>query len=293
MIIDCHSHVGAKSEPRIQAFSEKREYWRTQPPEHMLEWMDKYEIDKAVILPIESPEAGGPYRTTNECLEVGHEYPDRFIPFCVVDPRMRVYDRDKRELFVEVIRQYIEEGARGFGEVKCEVPIDDERMQLLYEICGDHDLPMLFHTDDQSMMDEVGLPNLERMLQEFPDTNFIMHSHGWWSHISADVEKEDLARGANPEGSIKEGGRCDQLLTDYDNVYGDISAGSGWNALTRDKDYIQSFLESHHDQLLFGSDRLGSWDPPTTAFFDTFDLSDDAVANISHRNIQDLLRPTK
>lgn len=291
MIIDCHTHVGASSEPRHIPFSEQIEYWRAQPPELLLDWMDKNDIDKAVLLPLESPECGTMYRTTNEMLEVANDYPRRFIPFCVIDPRIRAYNVDRRELFARVIKQYVEYGARGFGEIKCEVPIDDERMRLLYELCGEYDLPMLFHVDDQSMMDEVGLPNLERMLRKYPRTDFIMHSHGWWSHISADVEDEDLARGAMPDGSIEPSGRCDELLDEYDNVYADISAGSGWNALTRDEEYTNSFLERHHEQILFGSDRLRDFNPPTTAFFHTFELSPDAEENIAHRNIEGLLRP--
>jgi hypothetical protein len=290
VLIDCHTHVGALSEPRIRPFSEKLEYWRTQPPKRMLEWMDEHGIDRAVLLPLESPECGGPYRTTNEVLEVADAYPDRFVPFCVVDPRVRVYDVDTRELFASILEQYVAEGARGFGEIKCEVPIDDDRMQVLYELCGDYDLPMLFHLDDQSMMDEVGLPGLERMLRAYPDTDFIMHSHGWWSHVSADVRPADLARGAMPDAPVEEGGRCDELLSEYDNVYADVSAGSGWNALTRDREYTERFLDRHHEQILFGSDRLGDYDPPTTAFFEEFELSEDAARNVAHRNVERLLR---
>lgn len=44
------------------------------------------------------------------------------------------------------------------------------------------------------------------------------------------------------------------LLTKYDNVYGDLSAGSGLNALTRDEAFTTSFLRRHQDKLLYGSD---------------------------------------
>ena len=37
-------------------------------------------------------------------------------------------------------------------------------------------------------------------------------------------------------------------------MFGDLSAGSGLNALTRDEDFTRGFLERHQDQLLFGSD---------------------------------------
>ena len=37
-------------------------------------------------------------------------------------------------------------------------------------------------------------------------------------------------------------------------MYGDLSAGSGLNALTRDEDFTRDFLTRHQDKLLFGSD---------------------------------------
>lgn len=43
-------------------------------------------------------------------------------------------------------------------------------------------------------------------------------------------------------------------MSDYANLYGDLSAGSGANALTRDPDFAQDFLERHYKKLLWGSD---------------------------------------
>jgi hypothetical protein len=37
-------------------------------------------------------------------------------------------------------------------------------------------------------------------------------------------------------------------------MYGDLSAGSGLNALTRDEEHARAFLERHQDKLLYGSD---------------------------------------
>jgi predicted TIM-barrel fold metal-dependent hydrolase len=37
-------------------------------------------------------------------------------------------------------------------------------------------------------------------------------------------------------------------------MYGDLSAGSGLNALTRDEDFTRDFLTRHQDKLLYGSD---------------------------------------
>ncbi|MPM95453.1 hypothetical protein SDC9_142607 [bioreactor metagenome] len=40
----------------------------------------------------------------------------------------------------------------------------------------------------------------------------------------------------------------------YENLYGDISAGSGCNALKRDRAYAIRFLNEFQDRLFFGTD---------------------------------------
>jgi predicted TIM-barrel fold metal-dependent hydrolase len=37
-------------------------------------------------------------------------------------------------------------------------------------------------------------------------------------------------------------------------MYGDLSARSGLNALTRDEDFARDFVARHRDKLVFGSD---------------------------------------
>ena len=41
------------------------------------------------------------------------------------------------------------------------------------------------------------------------------------------------------------GGLTDRWLEEYPNVYGDLSAGSGWNALTRDPEFGPDFVRRH------------------------------------------------
>lgn len=272
-IIDAHTHIGQVrySEPPLV-------------PDDLIAYMDAYGVEKSVLLPLESPEATGYYLTTREVLAVAEKYPNRIVPFCSVDPRM-FFDEAG---FHEVVERYVERGARGFGELKAGIPIDDERMQLLYEICGNEGLPILFHVDDTCCTDELGLPGFERMLRSYPEVPFIMHAHGWWAHISADVREADV--GSYPTRSVEPGGRCDELLSEYDNLYADISMGSGFNAITRDVEYGGAFLERHHEKLLFGTDYLKpDQNVPQFAFFEEFDLSETAWENICHRNVEQLL----
>jgi predicted TIM-barrel fold metal-dependent hydrolase len=53
---------------------------------------------------------------------------------------------------------------------------------------------------------------------------------------------------------VTPGGLTDRYLSDYPNFFGDLSAGSGLNAFTRDEDHARGFIERHQNKLLYGSD---------------------------------------
>jgi predicted TIM-barrel fold metal-dependent hydrolase len=57
-----------------------------------------------------------------------------------------------------------------------------------------------------------------------------------------------------PTGPVTEGGRLPELLRRYDNLWADISAGSGHNAISRDPDFGYAFLENFQDRVLYGTD---------------------------------------
>lgn len=57
-----------------------------------------------------------------------------------------------------------------------------------------------------------------------------------------------------PKGPVKRGGITDKLLADFPNLYGDLSANSGRNALARDPEFTAGFLARHQNKLMFGSD---------------------------------------
>ena len=43
-------------------------------------------------------------------------------------------------------------------------------------------------------------------------------------------------------------------MEQYDNLWADLSAGSGYNAITRDEAFGLTFLERFQDKLMFGTD---------------------------------------
>jgi hypothetical protein len=118
-------------------------------------------------------------------------------------------------------------------------------------------LPLTFHIavregNIYGLIDDLGLPRFERQIQAHPALVFLCHSQAFWSHISADVTEQTW--GGYPQGPVVEGGRVLELLGTYPNVYGDLSAGSGYNAVSRDPSFGYRFLNEFQDKLLFGTD---------------------------------------
>ena len=90
------------------------------------------------------------------------------------------------------------------------------------------------------------------MLAKYPRTIFIGHAQTWWANI--DKSYQDDEKNLYPKGKVTPGGLTDRYLSDYPNMYGDLSAGSGLNALQRDEDHAREFLQRHQDKLIYGSD---------------------------------------
>ncbi|MCK5345460.1 MAG: amidohydrolase, partial [Candidatus Heimdallarchaeota archaeon] len=69
---------------------------------------------------------------------------------------------------------------------------------------------------------------------------------------SADITDEE--KSSYPNRPVLPGGRADQLLQQYDNLYADLSANSGYYAITRDPQFAKGFFTRNQDKLLYGSD---------------------------------------
>jgi len=275
-MIDIHMHVG-----RLYSFEKK-----ALSPSYLLRFMDAHGIEKAALLPIESPEETHYYVTTEYVLNVCKRHPDRFIPFCNVDPRRG--NADLSTDFRSILKEHRDRGCRGFGEAMSGLYVDDPRLQMIYEACGELGLPIVFHLDALRNVDEVGLPRFEAMIRKFPQTTFIGHGQHFWAEVSSDVRAEDFS--GYPSGPVKPDGAVVRLLARYPNVYGDLSAFSGFNALTRDPEFGKRFLEQFHDKLLFGTD-LCRYDQetPIISFLQNVRITPKACRKIAHGNAEKLL----
>jgi predicted TIM-barrel fold metal-dependent hydrolase len=275
--VDIHTHLG--------------QTWNTTEPltaEELLRWMDAHKIAQAVVLPLVSPESSSYLLTTDFVLAQTKPFRDRLIPFCSIDPRTS-YTGGLKGL-VAMLKKYVDAGAKGFGEHKPGVAFDDPRSMVIYAACAELKLPLLFHIDNQRNLDQPGLPAVEHALKEHPACNFIGHGPGWWASISGDVTQANLH--AYPKTKVAPGGAIDTLMDKYPNLYGDLSAGSGAGAISRDLEFGKAFLIRRQDRILFGTDFLAP--PQAVPQFDLFeqkliDLPVQVKSKISKDNARKLL----
>lgn len=236
---------------------------------------------------VENPGEVDFYVTTEQVLAGCARYPERLVPFCNLDPRHRYPATFNPR---PILEEYAARGCKGFGEILADVPvIDHPGLQAIYAVCGELGLPVLFHGDHWLCADEPGAPRLEQMLRSFPHTVFIGHATRFWAEISAGVTREQFA--LYPQGPVQPGGATLRLLGQYPNLYGDLSAGSGYNALTRDPAFGLDFLERHQDQLVFGTDCLKPGHAaPIVKFLREARISETARAKILWQNAARLLK---
>jgi len=259
MFIDIHVHAYRKTPPMPVKFC---------MPEQVLERYDAADIERGALLPIVSPEIYLP-QANEDILEMCEKYPDRFIPFCNIDPRALTNSADAP--LDRLLRYYRDLGCKGLGEVMPNMPLMHPMVQNLFKHTQDVGLPVIFDGSDQQsgdfgLYDDPGLPQLEHTLQRFPDLVMLGHGPVFWSEIGrleTPADRGFVFRpgggqvGRLPDYPVKEEGVVPKLFRRYPNLYGDLSDMTAHNALARDPDYGPKFLTEFQDRLLFGTDLCG------------------------------------
>jgi hypothetical protein len=290
MLIDIHVHTARRASEALSRPNGNR-YPR---PGEILRMMDDAGIDRAVVMCAVSPECRYCFVTPEEILEVCAEFPDRLIPFANFDPRMLTNSAES--CFREHLTHYREAGCRGIGEYCPNLPFDDPLNLNFFRQVEEAGLPLTFHVAPQvggfyGCYDEVGLPRLENVLRECPDLVLMGHSQPFWSEISRDVTEGN--RNGYPAGPV-EPGRVVELMRNYPNLHGDLSAGSGHNAISRDPAFGCEFMEEFQDRLYFGTDIANvPQELPIVGFFERLReenmISEEAYEKITWRNASRLL----
>lgn len=284
--IDVHHHLGNELMTREANFSFDR----------IIDWMDKNKVSQTVLLsPIQHHETYYPGRTGNiigneALLDKFAETDGRLLTFCVVHPNAFINVKE----IVKVLKRYKKKGVIGFGELKpidtpgdpANLALDDPKMKRIYAACAEVDFPVLLHIDNRHAVDVPGLPAMERILKKFPEVNFIGHANGWWNSISGDVKEFK----GYPNGKITPGGAAVRLLENYPNMYADLSATSGLNAITRDPEFGKKFMADFSDKLLFGTDAIGGTGREAHfSFFNEVKLPKNVKDKIFRNNARKLL----
>lgn len=239
---------GIKKEPIIDIHQHTDYNGRTN--EQLLAHQRAMGVTTTILLPSWRPE--GPlsgkerWKTTgNEaCYQFSKRYPGEFRYGANAVPSVP-------DMMVE-IEKYLKLGAVIIGELKFAVECDSPEMQKLYQLAEVYNVPVLMHWLYKRY--NYGFERFYKMLEKYPKVNFIGHAQTWWANIDKNHTDQSKTSVNELQGPVTPGGITDRYLSDYPNMYGDLSAGSGLNALTRDEDYAKAFLERHQDKLFFGSD---------------------------------------
>ena len=243
MFIDVHVH--AYIDPGPRNFS---------TPEQLIQRYDNIGVERAVLLPLVSPEVYLP-QSNEEILQIVEEHGDRFVPFCNLDPRALTNSPDAP--LGETLEYYRDRGCRGIGEVMPNLPFLDPLVQNLLRSVEAVGFPLTFDMSTKiggayGLYDDPGLPQLETCLERYPDLIFLGHGPPFWAEMGTLDDPSD--RAGYPSYPVRAEGRVPELMRKYENLHGDLSAGSGYNALARDPAYAVDFLNEFQDRLMFGTD---------------------------------------
>jgi predicted TIM-barrel fold metal-dependent hydrolase len=156
-VVDGHCHVGVGHEYR-------------QLPDDLLQEMDTYGVDRAVICPVDRCIAVDNREGNDFVLSTARNHPGRFYAFATANPWYG-------ERAVAELRRAIGEGARG---IKLHPPLQgfvlcDDLVFPLVELAEELAVPMFFHTGTPAF----SIPTqLAELALRFPKVNFIMGHMG-------------------------------------------------------------------------------------------------------------------
>ena len=228
--------------------------YRLVSSEELLEIYDKINVEEGILLPIVDAVSQVNLLSNEQCRYISDNSGGRLKWFCNVSPTA-LDNTDDADLSY-LINHYKSLGAIGVGEITSQLYADDPKMDNLFYHSAQCDMPVIIHLAPQfggtyGIVDDIHLPRIEKMLKKHKDLKLIGHSQTFWSEISADIT--EAKRMDYPSGKVTDG-TIARLMREYGNLYCDLSAGSGANAMMRDRDYAARFMEEFADRIFYGCD---------------------------------------
>lgn len=244
----------------------------TQDLSQLVEEMDK--LNMMVMVNLSGRGRGSTTHLSGALNNVQKNYPNRFIVFTNID-LSGIDDPNWTENTVQQLVEDVKMGANGLKIYKSQgmdnkdsqgkrIPINDPRIDPIWEKCGELGIPVLIHAaDPKSFWDPMDANN-ERWLElkthpgrrryntdtpswetiiaeqhdifaKHPATKFINAHLGWYAN--------DLAT-------------LGQLMDKYPNMYSEIGAVIA--ELGRQPRFAKAFLTKYQDKVMFGKD---AWHP--------------------------------
>ena len=274
MIIDFHVHAFADKiveramEQLTKTVAEETEHL-TQTADNMpctngtlsdlIVKMDKYSIDKSVLLPIATKPSQ--QKIVNDWAKDSAS--DKIIPFGSVHPDAKdAIDELERIKAMGLYGVKLHPDYQGFF-------VDEEHLFPIYEKCIELDLPIVFHAGFDPISPNVvhAMPDaFARILDRLPDITMILAHFG--GMLEWDMVEEHLIG--------REG-----------NLYFDISTVTGYLS----DEQAERMIKNHGaERILFASDM--PWDSPQNikSLVERLDLSNEDKENILHKNAEKLLK---
>lgn len=281
MIIDAHNHIYYHGLNAEGVLGEMDQFgydvtwlltWYLPPGEHI---KNNYRVFNPCNVRPDGTHAGA---TLDDLSRACEKYPNRFVAGYCPCPT----EGNAAALFEAAYKMH---NVRVCGEWSYRTVLDDPRAIELFQAAGELKAPVVLHIDTPYLNgvyqeDWYGgeIDTLERALEKCPNTIFVGHAPGFWRHISGD-EKTDAAK--YPTGPVAPQGRIVEMFETHENLWADLSAGSGLNALKRLPDGGIEFLTNYQDRLLFGRDAPGN---DLQAYLGGLDMPENVMAKIYSEN---------
>ena len=268
--------------------------------EKIIENLKRHNISRAWVLPWQAPHdeyvpesisansALGPDGPIpfSSALKYKEKAPEKFVLGFAPDPRRP----ESLDLLKSHVALY---GVQIYGELKLRMVYDNPDALDIFRYCGETGLPVVLHIDypiangrrypRPNWWYGGGIEAFARAIKACPETNFIGHAPGFWAHISGD---DRYNAEYYPDGPVRPGGRVIELLDECPNLYCDMSATSGFNALNRDMEHAVKFLNKYQNRLLFARD---AYDSRLYDLLISFNLPEGVLKKILNDNSEKLI----